>query len=291
MKRITLLSLIFTFNVFAAVEVTTGIYDVLLPETEKEDYLVLGTDGIVYEIDKSKQDLIDTILELKENNEEALLTLAPFSGLKNILNNRDSIVKASVANLSLSDIEVQSSIPTPVDNFEPTIFNNMEIAGQYFKTMRTDTRKRSQCFNRAHVWTYELSRRNYASQNIKMRKIFIFFTSRYIRNYNYKWWFHVAPLAKVANQNEDVVFDREFARVPQLVTDWKNDYMKNKAFCPEVFYYSDYRQNQNSQDCYFIKTSMYYWEPTDIENLEKTGVEKTSWVRWEIEAAYRQGFK
>ena len=187
-----------------------------------------------------------------------------------------------------SEAFVNEFVPTPLDGYSLTSIYNLDDANKLFRSQRTRTKRRSQCYNRAHVWSYELKKRG-----VNSGKIWIFFTKRYIKEYRYKWWFHVAPYIKVKGQSESIVMDREFTRKPETETKWKNIFMKNNAPCTTVEYYSDYRNYfwNGPKFCYIIKSSMYYWQPFNIENLEKGEPEKKSWVTKELEQAYRNAIR
>ncbi|HXH75270.1 MAG TPA: protein-glutamine glutaminase family protein [Bacteriovoracaceae bacterium] len=173
-------------------------------------------------------------------------------------------------------------------SYDPSVLPDQTLATTIFEEFRGNTRRRSQCFNRAHIWTYE----EYNKRGTKLLKNFLFFTNRYIRNYNYKWWFHVAPMA-IVNDNgvqKEMILDWEFAEAPEEINLWVTHFVTSGNACPTVQKYSDYSNNQEAQDCYFIKTSMYFWAPQDIEAFEKTGVERTEFIDWEIKQAYKQAF-
>jgi hypothetical protein len=123
-------------------------------------------------------------------------------------------------------------------------------------------------------------------------KVFLFFTSKYIRRYDYEWWFHVAPYT-LTQEDEEVrerVLDFKFTRSPLLMKNWTDLFMINKASCPVVGKYSEYRQQQDREDCYLMKESMYFLQPLDLSQLEETGRGKTNWNSFEIKRAYRNGF-
>jgi len=173
-------------------------------------------------------------------------------------------------------------------SFEPTVLESKTNAENIFSTMRKKSRWRSQCYNRAHIWAFEEFKKN----GTKLRKNFLFFTNRYIRNYRYKWWFHVAPatFVQVDNEKKEIVLDRTFFDEPVEVNDWTKHFIYSGSSCPTVYKYSDYDNNQNAEDCYLIKTSMYFWQPTDLEEFEKTGQEKSSFIEGEVRRAYYQAF-
>lgn len=158
-----------------------------------------------------------------------------------------------------------------------------------FYSMRTDTKKDSQCYNRAHVWNWEIHNKFITSDNDKvhMGKLWIFFTTRYIREYNYNWWFHIAPYMKVSYNSEDIVLDRAFFNTPLTQTQWSNFFMQNNAYCPEVKKYSDYEKRQKTEYCYHIKTSSYYWQPWHIEQFESHNIDREKWAQYDINVAYK----
>lgn len=282
-----ILSACLSLSVFAS---TVRIVDIMAPEGDEKDYLVLASNGLVYELSAKNTDALEEVRVALENDEYVELERS-FFNFSSLMNQRERItdVKKS-SNIYDYEKEFQdSSYPTPMDNFTPTVLGGVNDANNLFKTLRTDTRRRSECFNRAHVWSYEM----FTKYNFKSSKIYIFFTRKYIREYRYKWWFHVAPLTKVSLDGvaTDIVFDREFARGPQQQEDWKNDYIYSGQPCIEVDKYTDYSLNQEKAHCFIMKTSMYYWEPRDMENLEKTGKEKTNWIDWEIKAAYKNAIR
>ena len=172
--------------------------------------------------------------------------------------------------------------------YEPTILNSLDEAISIFKNLRRGSTSWSQCFNRAHIWAYE-SKNKY---DLDSMKAFLFFTSKYIRRYDYEWWFHVSPYTLTQEEGEvkERVLDFRFSKTPLFMKSWTDLFMLNKASCPIVEKYSQYRQNQDQEDCYLIKTSMYYLQPLDLSNLEETGRERSKWNDYEIRRAYRNGF-
>jgi hypothetical protein len=172
--------------------------------------------------------------------------------------------------------------------FTPTVLSNFKEVYRIFNNMNRKYKKESECYNRAHVWAYEEFKRS----GLKSKKIFLFFTDRYIQRFGYKWWFHVSPFVTVKSGSSYIerVLDYEYTRGPRSIKDWSDVFIKSKRDCPTVVKYSDYSLNQQSEDCYLIKTSMYYWQPQDIESFEKNGFQKKSFIQEEIDHAYWQGF-
>jgi hypothetical protein len=171
------------------------------------------------------------------------------------------------------------------DEYQPTIFNSIDDAKRIFKNMKTGASSSSQCYNRAHVWSYEGKQ----NTNLNMMKVFMFYTRKYIREYNFDWWFHVSPFTYVQENGEQVekVLDRYFTKGPLNMKTWTDIFMKNDVLCPSITKYTDYENHQESEYCYLYKASMYYVQPLDLENLEETGATKTKFLNWEVDRAYR----
>lgn len=164
--------------------------------------------------------------------------------------------------------------------YEPTDVGSLERANSIFYSLDRSMKKRSQCYQRAHLWAYSMWR----GQSIKSQKVFMFYTQRYIRNYKFKWWFHVSPFV-VANKVEYVV-DRTFTGEALTMKEWTDVFMENHASCPSIEKYSDYENHQQSQDCYLFKVPMYYYQPVNLEALE-AGEIVDGFRSWEIDHAKR----
>lgn len=170
-------------------------------------------------------------------------------------------------------------------SYEPTLVPDYATTQSIFKRMRRNYQNYSQCYNRAHIWAYEEFQRT----GLKSKKYFMFFTKSYIRKYNYKWWFHVAPGVSVIDK-EDRILDRRFTRFHLNVDDWTKKFIYSGRKCPVVEKYSDYRNHQETEHCYLIPVSMFFWQPKDILRRDTIGVEKTSFVNSEIKHAYWEAF-
>lgn len=195
-----------------------------------------------------------------------------------------------VQSLQVSESEPHDSFSVELSNeFQPTVFSTLNEATEVFKRLNPYYRNRSQCFNRAHIWSYEMNQKD----QVKSMKVFLFFTRKYIREYNWSWWFHVSPFVYVSDAQgnpEERVMDYRFVKEPSLMRDWTDYFMRSKSFCPTVQRYSDYENHEEESYCYLIKAPMYYWQPSDLETLETEGQVKSNFVDWEVSAAYRQGF-
>lgn len=241
-----------------------------------EKYLILLTNGYTAFVSEQQKSLIEAVEESQRNGDTVEIRLDDELNLMSI-------------QTTLPEREEPSIEPDPggMISYDPSILSDSE-AYSAFRNMRRDYQNDSQCYNRAHIWNYEEFNRT----GIKSNKLYLFFTSRYIRKFNYKWWFHVTPMAYV-NGSEQAnwrTLDRRYTRGPLTIRTWTNVFMLNDAFCPVVYKYSSYRNHQQEEDCFLIPTSMYFWQPRDIERQERTGYVKDSFYRSEVSHAYWEAF-
>ncbi len=259
----------------------------------EEEFLLLADNGLVYELTSDDPEVLDFAFYAKEHNLEVEI-VKPLLSLDAVFDNRESVrtlkldyTPNSQTSPKLNDKNVLN-IPTPLDNYEVSSVSE-EKATELFSSMRTDTRRRSQCYNRAHVWTYELSKKVVNGKKLDLGKTWLFFTRKYIREYRYKWWFHIAPYIKADSQVR--VLDRKFTKSPLPLQEWTDEFMHNNAKCKVIEYYNDYRENQEVESCFIINSSMYYWQPLHIEGLADGDAEPTSYSEYSIEKAYRDAIR
>lgn len=170
----------------------------------------------------------------------------------------------------------------PINSYEPTNLGSIDEAVSIFGRMRRSSS--GQCYNRAHVWSYEEFNRS----GLSSMKLFMFFTRSYIRKYRYKWWFHVTPMTYV--NGVAITLDRAFFRGPAEVKTWTDIFIYSKRNCPVINKYSQYRDYQDSEHCYLHPSTMYFWQPRDLENNEINGSEKKQFINSEINWAYWNAF-
>lgn len=202
--------------------------------------------------------------------------------------NEDHEIISAVPGFLLS-IPVPPAALSKTDNsFRPTILKNYTAATDLLLTFNPGAIKGSQCYDRAHVWAYEASRKHKA----ELGKAWLFFADHYIKEYKFKWWFHVAPLATVMMKGEvsERIMDREFAKFPMQFKIWTDKFMENKVDCRLITSYSEYSKHPGEDDCYMLKSTPYFWQPKDLEEMEKSGREKQEFIPWEIAHAFRYGF-
>ena len=92
---------------------------------------------------------------------------------------------------------------SPLDGLKTnSIDKNTSIA--IWNSMKTDTNRHSECFNRAMAWMYDINK----EFGVVGKKYIIHYTAKYNKEISSKWGFHIAPMIKV--DGIDMVFDRGF---------------------------------------------------------------------------------
>jgi hypothetical protein len=272
MKLLPLLIAFFSLSVHAE-RLTTKIHSVERSPDKHKPHFVRFENGRVGFIRNSDKSTMEAILASKKEWLE--VELDSKSNLKG------ASVVAAPKGMDESVTELKSRV-----TYEPTNLATLDQATTAFRKMRTDWQRwsGSQCYNRAHVWSYEEFQRT----GLKSMKLFMFFTRSYIWKYNYKWWFHVTPMTYVAGV--PMTMDRMFMKGPAEVKTWSDKFIISKRNCPVIYRYTDYSQHQDTEHCYLHPASMYFWQPRDLERLEQTGFEKTQFVRSDINWAYDEAF-
>lgn len=190
--------------------------------------------------------------------------------------------------LSLPE-EAPKSAPEPEPegamSVDPTILPDHATALTIFRGMNNSWKSKTECTDRAHVWSYE----EWKKRGLIQKKVFLFFTQTYIRRYRYHWWFHVSPYTFIQHDNEVVehVMDRRYTRAPLHMKTWTDIFIRSKRSCPESTY-RHYRNNRyGTEHCYIVKADMYYRLPLHVRNLEDSGIVKTRFSTSEVNFSYR----
>ena len=262
----------------ANTEVSTQIYDVDMGSTSEEPLIFLKS-GQVVTYPYGNKALYDSLLR----------AIAKKQWFKFVLNDEREII-------SMTEIESPVA-PAPEKNFKsfeqdepfvPSILRDMDQARSFFYQARTDAKAVSQCFNRAHIWSYEWRIKN----NLYSSKAWVFFTRKFIRKYKFEWWFHVAPMVHVAIDGEvkERVMDIKYSKGPLKLKQWTNIFMRDSSDCPVVEKYSDQADFPESGSCFVMKSSMYYYQPIDLELQEVEKTEKKKWLAPEVKHAYLEAF-
>lgn len=246
---------------------------------QDEPHLIKLSDGQVAFIEYGEKNLLKKIEKSFEQKDWLELTLGTRNSLKSI--------QVIPPQFSYDTRNQYPDLNEPGDPYIPTVVT-LTKAKNIFIKMRKNYQTKSQCFNRAHIWTYEEFMRSATNMN----KVFLFFTSKYIRTYRFNWWFHVTPMMYVGGTKFSnwKMLDRRYTTTPLSPKTWTDIFIKSKRSCKVVSKYSAYHENQRSQDCYMIPVSMYYVVPSDIARLEETGEQRTAYEEVEIEHALWEAF-
>jgi hypothetical protein len=280
MKFFLAILILFSFSFVYAGEERLIIEKIDLGRSSNERDHLYFSDGRVGVItSKSGRDIlikedigVGSTVEVKLDKNHNVLSL---------LKVEDSTSKDKIDFKSFKEKEVLS-------HYQPTILPNMDTVNNIFRRMNRRWQRRSQCYNRAHVWNYE----EFKNSGLKSKKVFIFYTRKYIREYNFNWWFHAIPTVLVNHEGSVVerALDPMFAKKPLPLKTWSDLFIRSKRECPVITKYSTYENNQESEHCYLHYSSMYYWQPRDLDKFERTGYEKDSFIRSEVNHAYWEAF-
>ena len=173
-----------------------------------------------------------------------------------------------------------------VQGFNPTVLPSEQQAQFIYDHLSTSIFSRdSGCFQRAHVWSNSL----FKTSQIKSYKVFLLFTTRYQREFDYDWTYHVAPLIPTQMSDgriENLVFDPTFTsdrgfnqlnrsdkNRPLPIQDWISFFLFPNAECPLVQTLKEYEERQEQYYCYTMIAPMYQYLP---ENFEENHV-RTDW--------------
>lgn len=264
MKSLFLLFAVLSFNVQAKKLTPVDVNIVGIDKGTEEYSLAYGSDGLVYKIPTDEAHILGEI--------------------HGLLDEETNTFKPLASNQAQGS---QENLEEIVSDFTPTNLSSLEEAHDLFKKMYRRSKRRSQCYMRAHGWAYDL----YRYYGINSEKIFVFFTRKYILNYDYKWWFHVAPMVTVAG--EKIVMDREFFREPKTIKEWTRKFVYSKKDCPTVGSYQEYQalNKTTSEDCLFRITPMYFWDPRSIKNHDNGTKPRHTWKNGEIRASQKKAFR
>lgn len=251
--------------------ITTTIHSIDLGQI-KESHMIRFDNGRVGFLEKEKSDVLNKIKKAHDENQM----------IKVELDQNNNIYDSRILASSFMETSEAVSFAT----FKPTVLKDINSAIRMFNKMRKNYTQKGECFNRAHIWTYE----QHKQTNTNMMKIFMFFTEKYIRKYKFKWWFHVTPMIYVKNLESPRTMDRRYSGGPRQVKTWSDTFVKTKRACKKVEKFDDFWLNQNVEDCFHIHASMYYVMPRDLEKRDLTGIEKEAFIEKEIRKAYWNGF-
>ena len=270
------LSLILMFLVTVSnshAEVLNGKIHSIIRGEKNEDDIVRLENGRVVFVDSKDASLLRG-LQSKGNFEI-------------VTNNSNTITAARSVNKGL--LAFESEEEPLIQTFEASVLDNLNEVRSVYNRLNSNYQRESQCFNRAHVWAND----EFKNHGIQSMKVFVFFTASYIRKARFNWWFHVAPLVKYKDDSGEVVskvLDYRYADSPLSVKEWTDMFVYSNRSCLETTKFSEYDHNPQTEDCYLIYTSMYYWMPQDIAQRDTTNVEKENFSNGSVENAYWEAF-
>lgn len=177
--------------------------------------------------------------------------------------------------------DVNFFVSGPNRDFTPTDVGTLERATEIFSGLNDTNKTRSQCFKRAHMWSYDM----WSRLSVVSQKIYIFYTRRYIELQDFDWWFHVAPVVRAGGV--DYALDRAFTKKPLTIREWKDKFLNKNITCPTIAHYDEYANNQWNRLCYLRLMPMYYFRPADIRDLDREGRVKNGWDLSELQDARR----
>ncbi|MBF0205700.1 MAG: hypothetical protein HQK53_02315 [Oligoflexia bacterium] len=124
----------------------------------------------------------------------------------------------------------------------------------------------SQCFRRAHVWSYEMEK----DLNIATKKVFLMYGNLCMNG----WWFHVSPYVNMQDESgkiTEMAMDKEFFNSPVDLHQWSRKFVNVRGKCKELEYnqYNIYQREKRNACCHLIKTSRFYFYPTDMDTATR----------------------
>lgn len=272
MRFLLLLLLFISLPLMANTQLSTQIHDIDMGAQGNEEPLIFLTSGDVVRFKNFDKNVL---LQLRE-------AIKKKTWFRVTLNEKREILQLEEIAAPLSAFH-EKMLHFSDAHYRPSYLKSMDQARSMFYEARTN-HKESQCFNRAHVWAYDwrIKHQLYSS------KVWLFFTRKYIRKFKFQWWFHVAPMAHVNINGEmkERVMDIKYARGPIKLKTWTDIFMRDYADCPVVEKYSDHANFPESGTCFVMKSSMYYYQPVDLEQRDLTGIEKSHWMEPEVKQAF-----
>lgn len=263
-------------------KVTTRIQKVLL-DIGFEPRVFSTVDARVYSVASEDAAILKKLNEAVESSQPIRLILVkdrvvdvrPIS-LEERADFSDAFVESAEDTVRTLTEPPSEVIPTDALMYQPSVLGSTAEAEQFFQRLDWNVNHKSQCYQRAHYWAYSMWNR----ASLKSMKVFLFFTRKYIRAYNYKWWFHVAPFVYAGGF--EMVLDPEFVRHAMQIDRWSHVFVRARENCVAAATYREYEQGEYLHYCYFRKVPMYHYQPLDVKYSDRNNTERTNWVSWEL---------
>ena len=289
MKKILILVSILSLTAFAGIKTNVIHLEEGVSNVENTNVLV-SYDGRVFEVDPRDTALVETLEIAEKNNLEVEIEIE--KGVEfELLNKLEMITSAKlIGRTSRKSLSNNISVD-PISGYEPTDLETLENATNIFDSLEKDYQNKSQCYNRAYIWSRRMEKRF----GVKSMKIFIFYTQKYRNEVSGKWWFHVAPMVNVSGQY--YAFDRRFSKAPETAREWEKHFTKGikdknydclKMNNIETFYD---KSNTWSEFCNIQYTNMYFWGPRELKKAAKEGLMQTGWTNRKLKIASKEAFR
>lgn len=275
---------LFTLPLWANTQVTTQIHDIDHGDNITDEALVFLASGQVVKINVNDTVLLNRLSSSLQKREDVKLEIGDNREILDIVPLPTKLSPPPVMSMGKSISAID-----PLAGYNPSVASP-ELAKQMFRESRHASKEETQCFNRAMVWSYEWR----VKHNFYAKKIWVFFTRKFVRRYNFDWWFHVAPMINMAvdGQVKERVMDVKYSSQPLAPQAWAKIFLRGSgAKCPYVKKYSDHANYPEAGWCFFQKSPMYYYQPIDLEYLEKFGNEKRAFVEADVRGAYAEAFE
>lgn len=269
--------LFLSLNLFANSSLVVQVKQIDFGVTPNEKHLVFLSNGQI--VKPSDYDQVERLKRAMFSEEWVGLVINSGREIIRIEHSQNPLPQSLVNPKLLDDND---------DEYNPSILKSLDQARDFFNDAKIN-KKESQCYNRAHVWAYDWR----IKYNLYSTKVWIYFTRKYIREFDFEWWFHVAPMVHVITDNEvkERVMDIKYAKGPLSIKQWSNIFIRNFTDCPVVTNYTDQANYPESSYCYLMKSSMYYYQPVDLEMLELKGNQKNRWIEGEVRHAFEEAFE
>jgi hypothetical protein len=301
MRILGLFFLCLSLPLFADVTMTTQIHDVDYGTQMGDEVLVFLTSGHVVKV-KNLHDLgmIEDLQSAKGDKDQWFKltwdkdryitkvqeTDAPYEVTTTPT---DPVWQPVSSDEKSMDLDVGPSLGD--GDYVSTTIPSMEYAKNMIAESRKVTKAETQCFNRAMVWTYEWWKKH----SIKSKKVYVFWTKEYVRRYGFEWWFHVSPYVHVMDKDgivKERTLDVKWLSRPYAFQEWVDYHSPKDIKCLDISRYSEYANYPwGTERCYFYRSTMYSWMPSDLELYEAwPNYTKSAFNMTEVRSAYLEAF-
>ena len=261
--------------------ILTSVFRMDAPIGGEKDYRVLSTvDGRIYKLEASNEAAMSALNVAISTRSNVELVLTP--------GNNDLISSVEILSASRADAftllnweknrandvsrEARNHENRLDSGFEPTVLDSKSEANKLFKSVYsydTGYDVEDHCYDRAHYW----ARTFFTEDEVNSQKVFIFFTPKYQREHDFKWWFHVAPFVLVGASEREYVLDPTFESEPLTMKQWALDFATKAKKCYDGKNLGVYYSKGETEDCVLVRASMYHYTPSDLDSIPSV----TSW--------------